>query len=487
MNYLDQLNRFLFKQAQKKPEQLRIWLYASWACFGICAVLVTGFTFATIFLSPEAERVWGFWSIVAPIFILWRSALLLADLHAVFGQQSQNLKQIDFHFEWALRLSPNNATLYCQWGLKLLEQNLWERSRYLFESARDMQPADDLPYSSLARWELKQGNWQNASRYFDLGYRLRRGVAWNDLPERIPTETPAPAVIQPIETSISKLQHDIQQLEYLLTGQYVPERFRPLLSGLQEVLRQTLGAGQTQRVKLNKEQQSKIYLVYGRNMFISPVPAFPKEVLNPQLEPTQIEQTYQQANPALVILDDFLMPDACEALLHFCQKSSIWHDDQRPGGYLGSYMDDGFSCDLLYQIAHELRDALPGIFKNMPLKHMWAYKYDAQNQGIGIHADSASINVNFWISPNQGNLDPEHGGLLIYPKAAPADWNFADYNTNDAKAWDYIGQAQPVCVPFKQNRAVIFDSRLFHATDHLNFKSDYLLRRINVTFLYGDP
>jgi hypothetical protein len=40
-------------------------------------------------------------------------------------------------------------------------------------------------------------------------------------------------------------------------------------------------------------------------------------------------------------------------------------------------------------------------------------------------------------------------------------------------------------VPHKQNRAVIFNSDLFHETDTINFKEGYENRRINVTMLFG--
>ena len=50
-------------------------------------------------------------------------------------------------------------------------------------------------------------------------------------------------------------------------------------------------------------------------------------------------------------------------------------------------------------------------------------------------------------------------------------------------------QAKSVTVPYRANRAVIFDSDLFHETDAMDFETGYTNRRINVTLLYGkrDP
>lgn len=41
-------------------------------------------------------------------------------------------------------------------------------------------------------------------------------------------------------------------------------------------------------------------------------------------------------------------------------------------------------------------------------------------------------------------------------------------------------------IPYRQNRAVIFDSDLFHASDEVRPRPGYENPRINVTLLYGD-
>ena len=45
---------------------------------------------------------------------------------------------------------------------------------------------------------------------------------------------------------------------------------------------------------------------------------------------------------------------------------------------------------------------------------------------------------------------------------------------------------EPVTVPYRRNRVVIFDSDLFHRTDDLDFRPGYENRRINVTMLFGN-
>lgn len=40
-------------------------------------------------------------------------------------------------------------------------------------------------------------------------------------------------------------------------------------------------------------------------------------------------------------------------------------------------------------------------------------------------------------------------------------------------------------IPYRANRAVVFNSDLFHETDQFTFKDEYESRRINITLLYG--
>ena len=40
-------------------------------------------------------------------------------------------------------------------------------------------------------------------------------------------------------------------------------------------------------------------------------------------------------------------------------------------------------------------------------------------------------------------------------------------------------------IPHRSNRAVIFNSNLFHKTDDCRFRSGYINRRTNITMLFG--
>ena len=96
--------------------------------------------------------------------------------------------------------------------------------------------------------------------------------------------------------------------------------------------------------------------------------------------------------------------------------------------------------------------------------------------------------MKFWITPDDANLDPEHGGLVVWDVAAPLDWDFARFNSDEKAMRDFLRDhdAKAVTIPYRANRAVIFDSDLFHQTDTIRFKGGYQNRRINITLLYGE-
>ena len=180
-----------------------------------------------------------------------------------------------------------------------------------------------------------------------------------------------------------------------------------------------------------------------------------------------------------------MTPSALKALRDYCLETTTWFDSK--ARYHGAYHIDGFSTPLLWQIGEELSRSMPMVFKDYELTTWWAYKYGDFDKGINTHADAAKVNVNFWITPSDANLDPESGGLIVYKREAPLTWDFKRYNDEKfgKERDEFLRGAPNITVPHKQNRAVIFNSNLFHQTDRTRFKKGYTNRRINITFLYG--
>jgi len=108
------------------------------------------------------------------------------------------------------------------------------------------------------------------------------------------------------------------------------------------------------------------------------------------IEVRRIEKEYIRAD--VTYYDGLLSTKALDRLRRFCMESCVWHQEKSVG-YVGSQLDDGFATPLLFQIAEELAQTLPQVFRRHKLRHAWAYKYDSELQeGIDAHADQAAVN-----------------------------------------------------------------------------------------------
>ena len=81
------------------------------------------------------------------------------------------------------------------------------------------------------------------------------------------------------------------------------------------------------------------------------------------------------------------------------------------------------------------------------------------------------------------------GGLVIYPSLrADPDESFEEYNRQPQRMRAAVTAAKEdaVRVPFRLNRAVVFDSSFYHESDSgMDFGEAYGDARINLTLLFG--
>jgi Flp pilus assembly protein TadD len=292
-----------------------------------------------------------------------------------------------------------------------------------------------------------------------------------------------------LATTASKLQHDIEQFVWLHKVESSAEDWTAAETAYREVLSELLGAQKDDKVAqaLTASQLAAVEKWYRRPLHVVPCRALDQGALSSTWDSAEVNLDYQSSSPGITWIDDFLQAPALEQLRRFCLQSTIWAEYKYTRGYLGSSIATGFINGLLLQIASELRSRLPELLGAHPLRQVWAYKYDAQIQGITPHADSAAVNVNFWITPDTANRNPETGGIVVWPECAPLDWDFSDYNRTPEKLMDWIAQRglDPIEVPHRSNRAVLFDSNLVHRTGDLDFQPGYENRRINITMLFG--
>ena len=197
-------------------------------------------------------------------------------------------------------------------------------------------------------------------------------------------------------------------------------------------------------------------------------------------------EEWNSSSPRIIVIDNLLSEETLEKLRRYCWGSTIWRETH-PEGYLTAMPEHGLACPLIAQIDEDMRAAYPGILGVHLLRYLWAFKYDSRLSGVGTHADPSVVTFNFWITADEANLDPEHGGLTVWNVATPSGLKTEQYIGDTAGCQAYLARAgaRSITIPYRSNRAVVFASDLFHETDRMHFKDGYTNRRINITMLYG--
>jgi len=403
-------------------------------------------------------------------------------LHAGLSEHAPAVE----HLQKAIALAPQDADAVCMLGTVLNDQRRYPEAIVQFERALALRPDFAEAHFNLGLARLERSDFRGAAQSFTQCMALNRGERWNDAQRAQPPAHPLPA-FRPQDMGVNeiKLRHDCEQLEYLLARGRLPATYREVLADYTSLLEEIRGKVPLDMVvPFDASRHPLVARTYKRPVYIAD--ALPEGALvNPALDWRGLEERYLAAKPNVVAVDGLLTPAALEAVRAFSVESTIWNNVK--SGYLGAYFYDGFCSELLLRIALELRGRMPRVMGGLPLQMMWGYKCESRLPGLAVHADEAAVNVNFWITPDEANLDPNCGGLLVYPQDAPPEWGFAKFNKDSTTILNYLESVggTPLRIPYRANRAVIFDSDLFHATDQPVFREGYLNRRVNITFLYG--
>ncbi|WP_269609223.1 tetratricopeptide repeat protein [Prochlorococcus marinus] len=423
--------------------------------------------------------------------LLYRKAIEIksdfAEAHSNLGgilKDLGKLQDAELSTRKAIEIKPDFADTYSNLGVILKDLGKLEEAELSTRRAIELKPDLANNHSNLGLILLEKGSHELSLKYFSNSAELLRGENNQD---------PNTSIFKDI--SKAKIEHDIEQFEYLVSQDYETQKFTKLAILYKKIATEINWPSETQLITLNNKHQSLLKDSYNRLINVIEAPRLQKEAVNNSLNIEEITKNYFDHEFGLTYIDNFLNPTALKSLRKFLLGSTIWFD-VKSGGYLGAYLKEGLASPLIIQIAEELRKKFPKIFKNHPIKGIWAYKYDsrAKNEnsllrGIKVHADQAAINVNFWITPKEANLNPKSGGLIVYDVEAPHDWDFKIYNNpNDkTKIREELKKSKgnTQVIPHNQNRAVIFNSNLFHETDSYEFKDGYENRRINVTLLFG--
>jgi tetratricopeptide (TPR) repeat protein len=362
----------------------------------------------------------------------------------------------------------------------------FDKAELLYRKASSVQPRYSTAYAALGRLFQAKADWKNALESFTKVTLLRAGPAGICGPEGKRT-------IVGRSLTASKLRHDIDQVEYLLREGFMRKdarRLRRMLDTYSSILK-VLGEGNDADIAFEVGERigNELKPFYGRILHLKPPKLNARHALNPRLNFKKLEDAYLRSKPRVLVIDDILTSEAWTALRRHCLESTIWANALKDRA-LSSTVFDGVACEPVYRIAEDLADRMPRVFEERGLTGVWGYKYDSTSPGLGVHADQGGVNANFWLTPDSAVLDSSSGGMCVYDVLAPKDWSYSNFGSPANRrmlAFLRSGKPRKLRIPYRANRAIIFESQLFHSSEPIRFREGYENRRVNMTYQFGDP
>jgi tetratricopeptide (TPR) repeat protein len=373
-------------------------------------------------------------------------------------------------FDEALRADSGFVSAHYNRGVALMALGETPEAIKALGRATALEPQHYEAHRALGFLWLAQGERGRALDHFARTYELRRGddrtpIARNSL----------------TRTTRDKLEHDAEQFLYLSQRTRDRLRFELLARNYRAVAEQASNAVTT----LTDAQIDVLGEDYNTPIHLRAAPEVAGRAVNERTDRQAL--TAQFEAQGAIAVDDLLTPQALDSLRRFLLESTIWHDFSHIDGFVASYLEDGLACPLLLQIVDELRATVPDLLGVHPLTQAWAFKGLRAGAAVDVHADDAAISVNVWLTPTKANLNPGRGGLTVCLAAPPPDWEIKDYEADQPRVVAFLEQNadNSLVVPYRENRAVLFRSRLFHASDVPEFAAGYENHRINMTLLFG--
>jgi hypothetical protein len=294
-----------------------------------------------------------------------------------------------------------------------------------------------------------------------------------------------------LRCSTYRLQDAAEQIDLLVARGKIDPSFEEMARRYRTV-REEIAAtvGEDGTVNLSRDQCMRIGGFLDRVVRYADAPRIAGGAINPDVDYAALEESYLSSPISVTTFDDFLTPAALASLRDFCLENTIFfkYSEAR---FVGSDLSSGFTCSLLYQMAEELKQRFPRILSEHALTNVWIYRHRAESVGVEAHSDHGKVTFNFWISPDDANLNPDHGGLVVYVREQPYDWDWTLFNRYKyrpdvlARINSFLESAETMTIPHRQNRALLFNSNLFHKSDDLHFRDEFESRRMNVTMLFG--
>ena len=397
------------------------------------------------------------------------------NLGGVFQRLGENQKAKSY-YERAIIINPNHTYALNNLGGVFRDLGEPQKAKSYYEKAIEIDPTYEDAHNNLSALHIR--GLDNLDKAISSSNKTLKMHHKNSkfINQSVP---------------LFRLKHDVEQAQYLSSKNYK-------IDGIDEF--QKIGDEILSR-KENKENKNDFNkkILLNKNEIDLLLPFYKSDhtyqtktvsgsCINPNKNWQEVEDEYLNSSNQIMYIDNFLSDEALIELREFCLVSKVWNKEYQ-NKYLGAFSEVGFISPVHLQIAIDLQQKLPKLFGLHNLGKFWGFKYDTTlGGGINLHADFAIHNLNFWITPDEYNNDKNSGGLKVYDAPAPEHWSFKEYNNDNSKIYDFLKENNANCtnVPYKFNRAVLFNSAYFHETDEIDFKDLYEGRRINNTYLFGN-
>lgn len=198
----------------------------------------------------------------------------------------------------------------------------------------------------------------------------------------------------------------------------------------------------------------------------------------------RVERDFKGSKPLdYVVVDQFFDTHICNTLQKQLAHHWAWRLKDPQAKHLHNIRP---KITMITDIANELKRKLPNVLGHLELDTHWAIMNHKNTSGR-IHFDDCKLVVSLWLTPDEYNLNPQSGGLFLYDVHKNSKESWKGRFTSQVEIEDYVktNLKKEIYIPYKWNRAVIFDPRNLHAAGSTEFKNDHVLNyRLNLTLAF---